>query len=138
MGSSGMRILIDTDVLLDFALGREPFLANSRRVLSWARDNPGRAAVAWHSLANLTYLAPAGARDFLRDLLAFAAVPTVGSADARRALELPVTDLEDALQAVSALAFGARWIVTRNTRDYRRSPVKALTPVAFARRLVKP
>jgi hypothetical protein len=40
-------------------------------------------------------------------------------------------DLEDAMQAISALAFGADHLVTRNVRDYRNSPVPALTPKAF-------
>ena len=40
-------------------------------------------------------------------------------------------DLEDAMQAISALAFGAHHLVTRNVRDYRNSPVPALTPRHF-------
>jgi hypothetical protein len=39
-----------------------------------------------------------------------------------------MSDFEDALQAAAALAFGARCIVTRNTSDYRRSPVLAIAP----------
>lgn len=62
-----MRILIDTDVLLDVALAREPHLAASAGVLEWA-DSGGEAAVAWHSLTNCAYLLKGG-RGFLRSLL---------------------------------------------------------------------
>jgi hypothetical protein len=51
-----VKILIDTDILLDVALRRAEFFADSAAVLSWAEANPGQAAVAWHSLSNVAYL----------------------------------------------------------------------------------
>ena len=133
-----MRILIDMDVLLDFAIGREPFFADNKKVLAWARNNPGDASVAWHSLSNLAYLAPVGARSFLQDLLRYIKIPTVGTTDAVQALHLPMADIEDAMQAAAALAFHARWIVTRNERDYRSSPVPALSPAKFIKQITAP
>ncbi len=128
-----MRILIDTDVLLDVALAREPHAAQSAAVLRWAEAG-GEAAVAWHTLANCAFLLKAGGRPFLSRLMRLIEVAPVATADARRALELPMTDLEDAFQAAAALACGADAIVTRNIADYRRSPVDALTPSAFLKR----
>jgi predicted nucleic acid-binding protein len=55
----------------------------------------------------------------------------VASAEARRARNLGMGDFEDALQASAAFAARAELIVTRNTRDFRKSPVKALSPRAF-------
>jgi len=133
-----MRILIDTNVLLDFAVGREPFFANSKQVLRWARDNPGEASVAWHSLSNLAYLMSGDVRGFLQDLLSYVEVPSVGTSDARRALHFPMSDIEDAMQAAAALAFRAQWIVTRNERDYRGSPVPALSPAKFLKQVASP
>ena len=46
-----MRVLLDTDILLDVVLAREPFAADSADVLRWA-ESGGAAAVAWHSLTN--------------------------------------------------------------------------------------
>ncbi len=40
-------------------------------------------------------------------------------------------DFEDALQAVSAEACGADWLVTRNVADFSQSRVPALTPKDF-------
>ena len=51
-----MRVLLDTDVLMDVALKREPFFAKGARVIQWAQETPGQAAVAWHSLSNIAYL----------------------------------------------------------------------------------
>lgn len=125
-----MRVLLDTDVLLDVALAREPHAVQSTAVLRWAEAG-GDAAVAWHTLANCAYLLKGGGRPFLDRLLRMVEVAPAGTADARRAMELPMADLEDAFQAAAALAWKADLIVTRSIRDFHRSPVRPLTPSAF-------
>ena len=47
------------------------------------------------------------------------------------ALQLNMPDFEDALQASAAMACGANYIIARNVRDFKTSPVPALTPEAF-------
>jgi len=123
-----MRLLIDTDVLLDFALDREPHADAAKRLLAWAATNPGRCAVAWHSLANLNYIMRGKTGLFIRDLLEFVEVPRTGREQMQAALDMGFSDLEDAMQTAAAMLFGAQLIVTRNTRDYRHSPIKADTP----------
>ena len=122
-----MRVLLDADVLLDVALAREPFAADTRTCCA-GPNRAARRAVAWHSLTNCAYLLKGGGRPFLERLLRLVEVAT---ADARRALDLPVSDVEDAFQAAAALAWHADAIVTRNVSDYRRSPVRALSPATF-------
>ena len=90
--------------------------------------------MAWHSLTNCAYLLKGG-KPFLGKLLKFVEVATAGTADARRALALPMSDVEDAFQAAAALAWSADFIVTRNLPDYRRSPVPAISPTDFLRML---
>ena len=46
----------------------------------------------------------------------------------RYAAGLPMTDFEDALQVAAARACGARYIVTRNVRDFAGSPIPAISP----------
>ena len=130
-----MRLLLDTDVLLDFALNREPHATGARRLLGWASTNPGRCAVAWHSLANLNYMMRGKTEQFIRDLLEFVEVPRTGREQMQGALEMGFADLEDAMQTSAAMLFGAQLIVTRNARDYRRSPIKADTPDAVLKLL---
>lgn len=124
-----MRVLLDTDVLLDVALAREPHVDPSAAVLEWAQAG-GEAAVAWHSLTNCSYLLKGG-RAFLNNLLKLVDVATVGSDDARLALGLPMSDVEDAFQAAAAVAWKADWIVTRNLPDYLKSPVPDISPTDF-------
>jgi predicted nucleic acid-binding protein len=130
-----MRLLLDTDVLLDFALNREPHATGAKRLLGWASTNPGRCAVAWHSLANLNYMMRGKTEQFIRDLLEFVEVPRTGREQMQVALDMGFADLEDAMQTSAAMLFGAQLIVTRNIRDYRRSPIKADTPDAVLKLL---
>ncbi|HEX3619169.1 MAG TPA: PIN domain-containing protein [Candidatus Udaeobacter sp.] len=136
-----MKILLDTDVLMDVALGRPDFGPDSRAVLDWCQQTPGTAVVAWHTVSNLFYLIHAArsdsfARSFLSDLLKFASVATSGTEAVRNALTMRMSDFEDALQAAAAISGNAEYIVTRNTADYRHSPIPAITPRDFLRRFV--
>lgn len=131
-----MRALVDTNIFLDVLLSREGLADESQRVLDWFELNPGDGWVAWHTLANLYYVGwktvgRSSALSAIDEVLGVFEVCPVGSPEARRARNLGMTDFEDALQASSALAVRAECIVTRNMRDYRRSPVKALSPRAF-------
>ena len=125
-----MKVLIDTDVLLDVALARAPHAADSADVLRWA-ERTQSAYIAWHSMANCAYLLKDGHRRFLNLLISFVTVATVGDRDARAALEYSMSDFEDALQAAAAMASGSKYIITRNLVDYKGSPVKALSPAQF-------
>jgi predicted nucleic acid-binding protein len=129
-----MRILIDTDVLLDVALGRSEFVKASADVLRWA-ESGGKAVIAWHSISNCAYLLKGDGRQFLGSLLTIVEVAATGTKVARKALELPMKDLEDAMQAAAALSWKADFIITRNVSDYRKSPVPAVTPNKFLKEL---
>jgi predicted nucleic acid-binding protein len=135
-----MIALVDCDVLLDLGFPREPFAEEAAKLLEWCRLHTGRGFLAWHSLGNVHYLLArhhddALARRFLDGLLSALDVAPASGLAARRALALPMRDFEDALQAVAAEAVGAQVIVTRNTADFRRSPIPAITPVEFLRRV---
>jgi len=131
-----MRALVDTNVFLDVLLARKGLADESQEVLDWFEDHPGDGWIAWHTLSNLYYVGwkTAGREKALAaidEILGAFEVCPVASTEARRARHLGMTDFEDALQASAAAAAHAECIVTRNTRDFRKSPVKALSPRAF-------
>ena len=127
-------ILIDTDVLIDVALDRQPFSDPAAELLDRLQTGPKRAFVAWHTLSNFYYLvAPArsgsDARAFIAELVRFVAVADCGTDAITYAAGLEMADFEDAMQVSAARASGARFVVTRNARDFKRSPIPAITPV---------
>jgi len=132
-----MRLLLDINVLLDIAFQRPGEPASAQLIGLCGREHD--AWVAWHSIATLAYLierqqTATEARDFIRGLLKWADVAATARDDALAALDWPMSDFEDALQAAAAVACGAQAIVTRNVRDFKASPVPAMTPETFLRR----
>ena len=84
-------------------------------------------------MSNLYYLvAPARGdavtRDFILDLTRFLSIASTNTGALRYAASLPLRDFEDAMQVAAAHACGAQHIVTRNLRDFRRSPIPAVSP----------
>ena len=59
----------------------------------------------------------------------------VKPSDLEKAAEKKWSDYEDAVQCVSSERVDADYIITRNVRDYRESPVPALTPSEYLMRL---
>jgi len=131
-----MIALLDTDVLIDVALDRQPFSSDSAAVLDAAQRRELQAFIAWHSIANFHCIvsSPSGknsAKRFIADLLAFVQIAATQTADARLALQLDLPDFEDALQVVAARVCRAEYLVTRNLKHYKKSPVPAISPKNF-------
>lgn len=126
-------ILLDTDVLIDTALDRSPHSQPATDLLDRIEYGAESAFIAWHSISNFYYIvAPVSggtsARDFIVELTGFVSVATTDTEAIRYAVGLPMSDFEDAMQVAAARACGARHIVTRNVRDYHRSPIPAVDP----------
>ena len=133
-------ILVDTDVLIDLALDRDPHADSAEALVTFLERRPRMAFVAWHSLSNFYYIVSPirgreAARGFLVDLTGFVTVAPADTESLRYAADLPLPDFEDAMQVAAARACGASVIVTRNVRDYRRSPIPASSPQTILREL---
>ncbi|KAA3617107.1 MAG: PIN domain-containing protein [Calditrichaeota bacterium] len=129
-------ILIDTDILLDVGLGREPFVESSSTVLEYAENGQVKAFIAWHSIANFYYITEKGNPNktnigFIQDLLQFVKISPTKTQDALFAISLGLPDFEDALQVAAANAINASYILTRNIKHYKKSPIPAMTPAEF-------
>jgi hypothetical protein len=129
-----MLLLLDINIILDVAFQRPGEPASSALIGSCNEQH--QAWLAWHSVATLAYLIerernPAVARELVTGLLSWARVATTGHQDAVQALQLPMSDFEDALQVSAAQACGADYIITRNGRGFVQSPLPALSPEEF-------
>lgn len=131
-----MRLLLDTNILLDILLSDRIGKAASMEVMNLCEAGIHQGLVAWHTLPTVSYYhrkshTDRQTWDMLQDLLAFIGIPAVGKSDALKAWSYTLTDFEDALQVACAEASQADYIITRNLRDFAPSPVPALTPESF-------
>lgn len=127
-----MSVLIDTNILLDIALKREPFYKSSALALAKARGL-GDTLLCAISVTTLHYflrqkLGEKGARLFVNQCVNAMAVASVEKNTLQAALSSPMTDFEDGVIAQAALACTASLILTRNPKDFTKSPVPAISP----------
>ncbi len=123
-----MKLLLDINILLDVLLDREPWSDAASRLLSAVESGKAEGFVAPHTLPTINYIVAQSqdrkiARAAVADLLRILEVASIAKADFQRALELPLSDYEDALQAAAAVKIGADYLVTRNEKDFRAAPV---------------
>ena len=119
-------------MLLDVVLRREPHVDTSRAFLLRVEQGAEPACIAWHTVSNVHYVAGSegiDARGFILDLLERVEIAPTDGDSVRYAASLRMADFEDALQVAAARACDARHIVTRNLRDYERSPIRAVSPL---------
>ena len=129
------RLLFDTNVVLDVLLDRQPYVEAS--AAAWAAVEAGIAEgmLAAHAATTIHYLVrkEMGAmktRRIVSALLRVFDVAAVNGAVVQEALELPFSDFEDAVTAAAARLAGCQYIVTRDPKGFRASPVRSLTPEA--------
>ena len=129
-----MRVLLDTCVVVDFLQRREPFCDDTYAIFLAAANRRFDGFVTAKSLTDIYYLTHRFTHDDreTRKVLSTLLIPldlldTTGL-DCRKAISSDVSDFEDAVMAETALRAGMDLIVTRNVRDYARSPVPVCTP----------
>ena len=118
-------------MLLDVVLRREPHFATSRAFLTRAEEDDEPACIAWHTVSNVYYIAgqrDVDARAFLVRLTDWIEIAPTDAESVRYAAGLAMADFEDALQVAAAHACDARYIVTRNVRDFVGSKIPAISP----------
>lgn len=122
------RVLIDTDVILDLLLGREPFFPAATRLFGAFQDGRMEGHISSLAFSNLFYIlrkqVPGPeAISILRKLRLIARVLPVDEKVIDQALASTFTDFEDAIQYFAAAEQGLDAIVTRNRRDYKASKI---------------
>lgn len=129
------RILFDVNVVLDVLLDRKPHAEAS--AAAWAAVETGMAEglLAAHAVTTIHYLVrkETGAvktRRILSAILRVFGIAAVNDAVIQEALQLSCSDFEDAVTAAAARVASCDYIVTRDPKGFRGSPVRPLTPEA--------
>lgn len=128
------RILIDTNVLIDYLLEREPFFEDAKEVILSCVDGKAKGCIAAHSIPNIFFIlrkdySAKERREVLSNLCSIFDVEGIDKAKLLAGLSNEdFSDFEDCLQMECAKSYGADYIVTRNVADYVASEVKAIEP----------
>lgn len=132
-----MNVIVDTCVILDVFLNREPFVKDSYDFLIQSGDYHFQSFISTKQLTDLHHFIKKNThdekrtRDYLLYLQQFVNVIDSTAEDALRALESNIHDYEDALLAQAAQRLKCNYIITRNIPDFKNSSVKAITPKEF-------
>ena len=119
-----MRILLDTNIILDVLLKREPFFTNAQKILSAAEYDEIDECVSASAITDIYYIANRSLKDktatgnLIKNLLTVVNVLPVTVAEIENALDLPWSDFEDAVQYSVALFNDIDGIITRDKSGY--------------------
>ena len=135
-----IRVLLDTNVVLDFLLDRAPFADTAAALWQANDDGQIEAYISVITPVNVFYIArklkgAATARQLVESLL-FACRVCAPDRDALlSALALPVKDYEDAVQVVSAETEVLDALITRDPDDYKGVQLPVFSPAGFLEQL---
>ena len=128
-----MRLLIDTNIVLDVLEQREPYYAESRQVMMLCETGAVEGCVSVLTFANIVYIMRKSLdADKIQQIYeALSGVFTfidLRAEDMAKASRMKWKDFEDALQAATAGRIEADYIVTRNGKDFVDSSVPGMAP----------
>jgi len=123
-----MKILCDTNILLDVALERLPWASEAALLLDAIERRRATGYVASHTITTLYYVIARSrnrqtAALAVSDILRLLTVVPLDSTDFQQALILGLADFEDAVQAVASRKVNADYLATRNAPDFTGAPV---------------
>lgn len=136
-----MKILVDTNIIIDDLAIREPFAESAAAILKLCMNGDVKGYIAAHSITNIFYILKSNftvteRRNALKRICIFLEVIGIDNQKIIAALDNnDFTDFEDCLQAECARSLQLDYIVTRNTKDFKNSTVTALTPDEFLERI---
>lgn len=131
-----MKILIDTNVILDHLTSRKPFDRDAADIFKLCETQQIKGYISALSVPNIVYilrkeLAAVKIKKIIQILSLIFTIKELTTADLIAAADMNFKDYEDALQSVAAAKIKADYIVTRNIKDFINSPVPAITPTEF-------
>ena len=131
-----MRVLIDTNVVIDFLTTREPFYKAASSVMEKCANGELDGYIAFHSIPNLWYILrktpEEKRREWLMDVCGILRVKGASHDEVLKAIRMEgFKDFEDCLQDRCAEEIGAKFIITRNVRDFEKSVIPAMSPEDF-------
>jgi predicted nucleic acid-binding protein len=128
-----VRVLVDTNILLDFLLQREPFFQDAELLFDAIDRGLVIGCVTATTLTDIFYIAQKHtrsieqARQAVAEILTVMTICPVDRAVLESAFNSGLTDFEDAVQIFCAVTQGLEAILTRDKRGFLSSPIPVLS-----------
>ena len=128
------QIFLDTNIVIDFLANRKPFSLYAAKLFNYALLGKVKIYISAVSYNNIYYIlrqshSSAAAIKLLNELSEMAEIADVSKSIIKESLESDFKDFEDAIQYNCALSLSKiDFIVTRDTKDFKKSSLSILTP----------
>lgn len=135
-----MKVLIDTNVILDVLSKRKEFFEDSSKIFKLCEVKKIEGFISALSIPNIVYIMRKELnidkiKDVIEKLMLVFGITELRGEDLKRASQIDFADYEDAVQSCQASRIKADYIVTRNIKDYKTSKVMAIKPSELLERL---
>ena len=133
-----MRVMIDTNVLLDVLCNRDVLSESSANVWKLCETKNIQGYISSLSVPNIVYimrkeLDPKKTAQLVDSLTLIFDIAGLDESDLKAAARMYISDYEDAVQICQAKRIKADAIITRNVKDFKDSDVPIITPEEFLR-----
>jgi len=135
-----MKVLLDTNVVLDAIAKREPFYLDAQNVIDLILDNKLDGYITANSITDIFYIAKKhlnqnDLRNTVRSLFTIFSIVDVLGTDCHKALDFPLDDYEDALLVVCGGKTAIDYIITRDKEFLQKAKpsIPVISPADFLR-----
>ena len=132
-----MKVFYDSNVVLDVLLNRSEFINDSMAALKFSELQKVKGFISVVSITDIFYLLKKNLKDNqaaiekMKTLLKIVSIAKADKKTAFHAINSGWNDFEDAVQYSVAKKLKAKYIVTRNKKDFSKSSIPVVTPSEF-------
>jgi predicted nucleic acid-binding protein len=132
-----MKVLVDTNIILDVLLHRIAFFDHSRKIFELVEQNRVGACISASAFTDIFYIIDKEIKNketvykAMDTVSAIFTIAPVFESTVKNALALRWKDFEDAVQYSTAKENQVHCIVTRNKDDYDASDISCMSPADF-------
>ena len=132
-----MKVLVDTNIVMDVLLKRAPFYKDSFSIFQLSDSGSISGVLASISVTNAFYILRKAGKSCddvyldMDDISGIFKIAPVSETTISTALALRWNDFEDAVQYVTAKECRVDFIITRNKEDFEANGIPCMTPTEF-------
>jgi predicted nucleic acid-binding protein len=128
-----MKVFVDTNVILDALVKREPFYLDAAKAWTLFADRLLEGCLSAISINNLYYIMKklrdrATAESFVDQVLEDFTIVALTKEILKQARTIHKKDFEDLIQYFSAIHAGCDLLVTRNKKDFPTLGIRTISP----------